>query len=79
MADLSSQTARRSNSEFTGIGARASRRIDDGSGAGLRQTNPLKLSIEIWQIGFTDPAENNVLLDRRSYVFSLKRRAILAS
>ena len=65
---LGGQAARRGDAELAGVGAGASRDIDDGAGVWIAQADFAEIVINRWQIGVSHPAQDDILLNRETYV-----------
>ena len=65
-AQLAGQAARRRDAELAGVGARAGGDVDDRPGAGRGEVDRLQLRVERRQVVLGDPAQHDVLLDRRA-------------
>src|SRR5581483_1750989 len=68
-AEFAGKAARRRDAELAGISAGAGDNVDDGSGSRLRELGRLQVSIELRQVGFADPAEDDILLDGGTHGF----------
>src|SRR5262245_58295999 len=61
-AQLAREPARRSDAELAGIGPRTRGNIDNGAGVRLSQANTFERAVELRQVRFAHPAEEDVLL-----------------
>src|SRR5262249_47781729 len=70
MPNLGAKTSGGCNSEFARICTGARRNIHNRSCSHLSQTDALQCSIELGQIGFTNPTQNDVLFHCRADILS---------
>src|SRR3989442_14878072 len=66
-SELCCQTPRRSNAEFACIRTRASGYIDNRACSGLCQADFFERGIEVRQVGFAHPAQDDILFHGGAY------------
>ena len=64
---LARQAARGGDPEFAGVGAGAGGHVDHRAGAAAVQPQFPQLAVKRGEVRLADPAEDDVLLDRRSH------------
>jgi hypothetical protein len=64
-ANFARKATRGCDAEFASVRAGAGDNVQNRAGAGATQSNANELTVEIGKIGFGNPAQDNVLFNRR--------------